>query len=77
MRSATSDLTQGLTAHLDPMSVVEQPVEDAIRQRGIPDLLPGWSVTGSLLKESDKTTRGRAQFGAGVGIVLTEPRRFP
>jgi hypothetical protein len=33
-----STLPHRITAHLDAMSVMDQPIEDAIRQRGIADL---------------------------------------
>ena len=55
-------LPHGITAHLDAMSFVDQPVEDAIRQRGIADLLvPAryWQL-------------GRHDHGAHLITILTD-----
>jgi hypothetical protein len=35
----TSTLAHRITPHLDPMRIVDQPVEDAVSQCGIADLL--------------------------------------
>jgi hypothetical protein len=39
MHSASPILTHRVAAHLNAMSVVDQPVDDAVGQRGIADLL--------------------------------------